>query len=96
LVGDVGNPLTVKLTCSAGIPWLENCGLYGSRPNAVTDVTCTLRVPGVEIVVAAGGALQPSAITPPTANIGTTNSDLIAPMIVAESMEVENVTLAQS
>ena len=23
--------LTVKVTCSAGIPWLASCGLYGSR-----------------------------------------------------------------
>jgi hypothetical protein len=36
--------LTVKLTCSAGIPWLAYCGLYGSRA-ALTDMTFTGRYP---------------------------------------------------
>jgi hypothetical protein len=42
----VTNP-TVKFTCSAGIPWLANCGLYGSRV-AVTEVTLTGRFPEVD------------------------------------------------
>jgi len=49
--------LTVKFTCSAGIPWLANCGLYGSRA-AVTEVTFVGRVPGV------AGRPAPSLVDP--------------------------------
>ena len=38
--------LTVKSTCSAAIPWVASCGLYGSRA-AVTESTWTGRAPAV-------------------------------------------------
>ena len=60
----------------------------------MTEVTSTLRVPGAELGTAAGVALQPSAVAPPTANTGNTNHDLIALTIVAEGMEHKNGDIA--
>jgi hypothetical protein len=61
--------LTVKFTCSAGIPWLANCGLYGSRV-AVTEVTLAGRFPEVAgkselLLLDTGVGLHP-ANNPPT------------------------------
>jgi hypothetical protein len=59
---------TMKLTCSAGIPALAICGLYGSRV-AVTEVTFTTRFPdaarGREVPEAdLGVELQPAHDAP--------------------------------
>ena len=62
----------------------------------MTEVTSTLRVPGAELGRAAGVALQPSAVAPPTTNTGHTNHDLIALTIVTESMEHKNGDIAPS
>jgi hypothetical protein len=69
---DTGSPLTVKLTCSAGMPWLENSGLYGKRVG-VTEVTCALRAPSVfgedaELRAAIGAELQPRQAAPAARN----------------------------
>jgi hypothetical protein len=84
----------VKLTCSAGMPWLEICGLYGSRV-AVTEVTCAAREPGPKRGVADGVALQPSATTPLTTHAGTTNHGVIALTMVTESTNGREVALSQ-
>jgi hypothetical protein len=61
--------LTVKFTCSAGIPWLANSGLYGSRV-AVTEVTFARRFPEVAgkrelLLLDTGVGLHPAS-NPPT------------------------------
>jgi hypothetical protein len=60
--------LTVKFTCSAGIPWLANCGLYGSRV-AVTEVTFAGKFPEIAArrelpLVDAGVELHPANDAP--------------------------------
>ena len=77
--------LTVKLTCSAGIPPLEICGLYGSRV-AVTEVTFTLRFPGdvgegAELGVERGGEPQPKVSAPATSNPVRTDHGRITPRL---------------
>ena len=82
---DTGMWLTVKSTCSAGMLWLESCGLYGNRV-AVTEVTFTLRFPGVvgegaELGVAPGDEPQPRVSTPATSNPVRTDHGRITPRL---------------
>jgi hypothetical protein len=78
---------TVKLTCSAGMPWSEICGLYGSNV-AVTEVTCTLRLPGGSFGFAAGVVVHPSASTALPANTKNTDHDDFIVISMVDGPEV--------
>ena len=75
---DLGVMVMTKVTCSAGMPWLEICGLYGSSVG-LTESTFPVRWPsgltvGAEVGVARGDP-QPRANAPATSNAVTTEHE---------------------
>jgi len=78
----VAGALTLKFTCSAGIPWLASCGLYGSKV-AETEVTSTGRSPAAAgraepwPAFGAGLELHPATDAPSIADIARSGHERI-------------------
>jgi hypothetical protein len=87
----MGIPLTMKLTCSAGMPSLESCGLYGNRV-AVTEITRALRAPsvlgeGAEPCAAVGVELQPRQMAPTASNPARTDQGRTTLAMVTKTLK---------